>query len=142
VTDSIDELHAQAGLGLLVANPALGGTRVFDSVVPNATPDINVGWVLVYTHVAWPRDGVGTGLDAAQDTVTTTYTCHCVGATPVAARVVAMQVRSTLLGVRPTIANRLCGLIKQAVANPPIRDESLGFAVFDEVMEFDFTSTG
>jgi hypothetical protein len=142
VTDSVEELHAQAGLQLLAADTALTAARVFDSVVPNPTPDYTQGWVLVYTHVAWPRDGVGTGLDAAQDTVATTYTCHCVGATPAAARVVGMQVRSSLLGVRPVIAGRTSGLIKQSVANPPIRDESLGFPVFDEVMEFDFTTTG
>lgn len=141
MTDGLDEAHAQAGLQLLNANPALAG-RVFDSVVPNPTPDATVGYVLVYTDVAWPRDAVGTGLDAAQDTVTTTLTCHCAGATAAAARAIGMQARATLLGVRPVVAGRTCGLIKQSVANPPIRDESLGFAVFDTVMEFDFTSTG
>lgn len=138
MTDGIDELHAQAGLQLMVGDPYL--LRVFDSVVPNPTPD--PPYVLVYTDVAWPRDGVGTSLTGQQIAVTTTYTCHCVGLTPVAARVVGMQVRASLLGVRPVVAGRTCGLIKQAVANPPIRDESLGFAVFDAVMEFDFSTTG
>jgi hypothetical protein len=140
VTDTIDELHAQAGLALLYADPALTAARVFDSIVPNPMPP--PPWVLVYTDVQWTRDGVGTGLDAAQDTVTTTYTCHCAGLTPIAARVIGMQVRTSLLGVRPTIAGRNCGLIKQSVANAPIRDESLGYAVFDAVLEFDFTTTG
>jgi len=142
VSDTIEQSHIDAALALLTGNPALGPSRVFDSLVPNPTPDINLGWLLVYSRVAWPRDGLGTGLDAVQDTVTTTLTCHCAAATVKAARVIGMQVRSSLLGVRPTVPGRNCGLIKTANnPDPPVRDESLGYAVFDLILEFDFSTT-
>jgi hypothetical protein len=142
MTDTIEETHVSTALALLTGNPALGPTRVFDSLVPNPTVDPNTGFVLVYSRVAWPRDGLGTGLDAIQDTVTTTLTCHCAGSTVKAARVIGMQVRSSLLGVRPVIAGRICGLIKTANnPDPPVRDESLGFPVFDLILEYDFTTT-
>lgn len=141
MTDTIEETHVQAALALLSGNPALAG-RVFDSLVPNPTPSAETGYLLVYSQVAWPRDGLGTGLDAVQDTVTTTLTCHSAGATVKAARVINMQVRSSLLGVRPTVPGRNCSLIKSASnPEPPIRDESLGFAVFDLVSQWDFTTT-
>jgi len=138
VTDTIEEDHAQVAFILLGANTNL--TAVFDSKVDDPTP--TPPYVLIYPTVSWPRDGVGTALDGEQVTVTTTWNCHCVGLTPEAARAVSMQVRSSLLGVRPTIAGRNCSLIKQTDAQPPARDEPLGFAVFDAVLNFGFTSTG
>lgn len=136
---STEEDHARAGLLLLQANANLLG--VFDGAVPIA-PTPEPPYVVVYSRVAWPRDGVGHGLDAAQDTVTTTYTCHCVGLDAVAARAVAAQVRGTLIGVRPTVSGRNCGLIKQVDAVDPNPDQSTGRLVMDAVMVFDFTTTG
>jgi hypothetical protein len=138
MTDTLDETHAQVAFGLLAANPNL--TAVFDGVVPNPTP--NPPFVLIYTRVGWPRDGVGTSLAGTQVTITTTYTCHCVGLTPAAARAVQMQVRSSLLNARPVIAGRNCSPIKQVDAQDPDRDESTGRLVMDAISIFDFTTTG
>lgn len=146
MTDLLDEQHAQAGLAALAANPNLRlaadptASNVFDGKVPDPTPD--PPWVLVYTRVAWPRDGIGTSLTEQQVTVTTTYTCHCVGLTAAAARAVAMQVRSSLLNFRPTIAGRNCSPIKQDDATDPDRDESTGRLVMDAVGVYSYTSTG
>ena len=134
---SLEEDHAQAGLALLVANTNL---VVYDEKVPDPTPD--PPYVLVYSRVVWTRDGLGTSLTAAQVTVTTTFTCHCAGLTPAAARAVAGQVRTSLLNVRPVITGRNCSPIKQSDAPEVVRDESLGTPVYDAVGVFDFVSTG
>ena len=140
MTDTLDETHAQVGLTLLDANPNI--PYVFDTVVPNPTPSPALGWVLVYTSVSWPRDGIGTSLNAQQVTITTTINCHCVGTTATAARVVGGQVRDSLLNVRPVIAGRNCSPIKQADSVPPSRDESLGYPVMDAIAVYQFSSTG
>lgn len=139
MTDSLDEDHARVALALLDANPNL--LNVFDgSVADHPTPD--PPYVVVFTRVAWPRDGIGTALSGLQVTVTTTWTCHCVGLDATAARAVGMQVRSTLLNVRPVIAGRNCGPIKQVDANDPTPDRSTGRLVMDAIAVYDFTSTG
>ena len=140
MTDSLDELHAQAFLGPLIANPALGAAKVFDGKVPDPTPF--PPYALAYVRVAWPRDGLGTSLDAVQRTITATATVHCVGLNAAAARVVQMQVRSSLLNVRPVIAGRNCSPIKQDESMEPDRDESTGKLVMDSINVFSFTSTG
>ncbi len=139
MSDTLDESHAQVGLVALNANPALTG-KVFDGKVPDPTP--NPPYVLTYCQVMWPRDGLGTSLGAQQVTITTTYTCHCVGLTAALARAVAMQVRSSLLNLRPIIAGRNCSPIKQDDVQPPDRDESTGRLVMDLVCTFSFSSTG
>jgi hypothetical protein len=139
MTDLLDEQHAQAGLTLLAAHPDLGGGRVFDGKVPDPTPD--PPWVLVYTVVEWPRDGVGTALTAEQVAVTTTWYCHCVGLTAASARAVGMLARSTLLNVRPVITGRNCGPIKQFETVPPQRDETTGRLLMDAVSVYGFMST-
>jgi hypothetical protein len=140
VADLLDEQHAQVGLALLVANPALGAAKVFDGKVPDPTPTLP--YVIVYTIVEWTRDGIGTALSAAQVTVTTTYTCHCVGGSAEAARWVGMQVRSSLLNARPVIAGRNCGPIKQFETSPPQRDETTGHLIMDAISTYGFVSTG
>lgn len=138
MTDLLDETHAQAVLARLEANTDLA--QVCDGFVPDGT-DPAVGYVLVYTRVEWPRDGLGTSLAELQVTIKTTATCHCVGLTPAAARAVQMQVRSSLLNFRPTIAGRSCSPIKQVDSLDPDRDESTGRLVMDAVSVYDFTST-
>jgi hypothetical protein len=140
LTDTLDETHAQVGLAALAANPDLTSARVFDGKVPDPTP--TPPYVLVYTRVAWPRDGVGTALSAQQVTITTTYTCHCVGLNAAAARAVQMQVRTSLLNLKPVIAGRICSPIKQDDATDPDRDESTGKLVMDAVSVFSYSSTG
>jgi hypothetical protein len=151
VTDFLEETHVQVAYALLTANPlfspvdtpTLGLIGVYDGVSPNhPTPD--PPYVLIYARVSWPRDGLGTALDGLQDTARTTLTCHCVGLTAQAARVVHMQVRGTLLNAKPMIAGRICSPIKDAGADEtiPVRDESTGRLVVDMVAEYDFYSTG
>lgn len=140
MTDLLDEQHAQVAFGLLAANTNIA--HVFDSSVADPTPDPNEGWVLIYTSVAWTRDGIGTGLDAVQDTITTTWNVHCASSKPDAARVLGMQVRDSLIGKRPVIAGRNCGLIKQDDVQPPGRDDSLGITVYDAIANYSFQSTG
>jgi hypothetical protein len=137
MTDFLDETHAQQGLAALIANPNL--TQVFDGKVPDGTLS---PYVLAYTRVEWPRDGIGTSQAGIQNTIHTTYTLHCVGESAAAARAVQMQARSSLLNFRPTITGRNCSPIKQVDAMDPDRDESTGRLVMDAVSIFDFTSTG
>ena len=137
MTDQLDELHAQVFLAALASNTNLTD---FDGKVPDPTPD--PPWVLTYVTVSWPRDGIGTALTAQQVTVTATATCHCVGLNAAAARAVGMQVRSSLLNLKPVIAGRICSPVKQDDSQPPDRDESTGRLVMDQVQVFSFTSTG
>jgi hypothetical protein len=138
MTDLLDETHAQVAFGLLAANGNLAA-HVFDGVVADLTEP---PYVLIYSRVAWPRDGIGTALTGTQVTITTTWTCHCVGLTAAAARAVQMQVRSSLLNFRPVIAGRNCSPIKQVDASDPDRDDTTGRVVMDAVSVFDFLSIG
>jgi hypothetical protein len=140
LTDQLDEQHAQVFLAALASNPNLTVSRAFDGVVPSPTPD--PPWVLTYVTVSWPRDGIGTALTAQQVTVTATATCHCVGLNAAAARAVGMQVRSSLLNLKPVIAGRSCTPVKQDESLAPDRDESTGRLVMDQVQVFSYTSTG
>lgn len=137
MTDTLDEAHAQVAFGLLAANGNL--LHVFDGVVADLTEP---PYVLIYSRVAWPRDGIGTALTGTQVTITTTWTCHCVGLTPALARAVQMQVRSSLLNVRPVITGRNCSPIKQVDAMDPDRDNTTGRVVMDAISIFDFVSIG
>ena len=137
MADDLDELHAQAGLALLVADP---GLVVFDGKVPDgALPP----YVLVYTTVERPAGemGVANALDGLSATVTATWYCHCVGESAAAARAVAMRVSRALLDRRPTIAGRACGLIRQGEMTPPNRDETTGRLVMDLVAVYHLTTT-
>lgn len=135
---SLEADHAQVALTLLGAVPELTD-RVFNGEVPG-TPDRP--YVLVYASVAWPPGGdVGMSLAGEQVAITTTWVCHCAGETPESAWAVTALVRAALLNVRPVIAGRSCGLIRQAEALNPVRDESLGYAVYDAVVVYTFVST-
>ena len=152
MTDFLEETHVQVAFALLAANPNIadvvdvpqaGLIGLYDGVSPDhPTPD--PPYVLIYARVAFPRDGMSVALDSVQDTVKTTLTCHSVGLSSQAARAVHMQVRSSLLNVRPVIAGRNCGPIKDAGADEtiPTRDESTGRLVVDLVSEYDFYTTG
>lgn len=140
---TIEEDHAQAALGLLRANSDLiigGSSIVYDGATTRPAPP--PPYVVVYTRVAFPKDGTGVALDAAQSAVTTTVTCHCVGQTAIAARTVAMQVRATLLNARPVITGRNCAPFKQTASTDPNFDDSTGTTVFDAVQVYEFMSTG
>lgn len=141
MSDQLDELHAQAVLGLLAAGlPAQ--VAVYDGKVPDPMPDpAGHPWVLVYTQIQRPRDGVGNALDGRSATIVARFWCHNVGATAAAARAVSMQVRSALLDARPSVAGRTCSLIRWYDGQPPSRDETLGSLVMDQVDIYEFFST-
>jgi hypothetical protein len=138
MTDTLDETHVQVAISLLTANANI--LHVFDSIVDNPTPD--PPYVLVYSSVSWPRDGLGTSLTAQQVGITTTYTVHCAALSPVGARAVQMQARTSLLNARPVIAGRNCSPIKQDESHEPVLDETTGRAVYDAVSVYSFMSTG
>lgn len=141
MSDTLDDLHAQAGLALLRADAVL---TVFDGKVPDQVasgPGPLVPYALVYSEVAWPRDGAGNTIQGTALTATVTWTCHCVGLTAQAARVVQGRVRAALLNQRPVIAGRSCGLIKQDEVLAPNPDESTGRLVMDAVSTYSMIST-
>lgn len=137
MADLLDEQHADAGLNLLIADPAL---KVYDGKVPDPTP--TPPYVVVYTTVAWPgRDtGAANALDGLAVTVTAEWVIHCVGLSGESARAVAMRVRAALLNQRPTIAGRNCSLIVQDDVQAPVRDETTGRLVMDQVVTYSMTS--
>ena len=137
MADLLDQLHANAGLNFLIADP---GLVVFDGKVPDPTP--NPPYLLAYITVSWParETGAANALDGLSVTITTELNLHCVGLSAAAARAVAMRARVALLNKRPTIAGRNCGLIVQEDVQPPQRDETTGRLVMDQVLIFSFTS--
>jgi hypothetical protein len=138
VADQLDELHAQAGLALLNANPDLAGIVYDDEKVPPGA----TRYVRVFTHIERPRGHQGNRLRGTSDTFVTRWYCHCVGINDTSARAVAMQVRSSLLDVRPTIAGRSCDKIIQEAAQPPRRDEKASPLIVDLVQVYRLTTTG
>lgn len=136
MADQLDELHAQAGLQLLHANPDL---VVYDD---EKVPTDATRYVRVYTHIERPTGHAGNRLTGNSDTFVTRWYCHCVGENDTAARAVAMQVRASLLNVRPTITGRNCDKIKQEAAQPARRDESARPLIVDLVQVYRLTTTG
>jgi hypothetical protein len=132
--------HADAILGLLRADAMLGTARVFDGVVPSPTPA--PPYVLVYMHMVSLAEAPGNALAGLSTEVTLRAICHCVGGDAVAARAMAQRVRGALLDVRPVIAGRSCGLIRQESSQPPVPDESTGVVVYDSIDTYRLTTEG
>jgi hypothetical protein len=131
VTDGLDQALANAGLALLTADVAL---TVYDGVAPNPTPDVGATpYVLVYTTIDRPADDPDSSLDGTSDVWLARWICHCVGATPAAARAIAQRVRTQLLDQRPVVTGLACGLIRLEQSQPPTKDETTGGAVLDAV---------
>jgi hypothetical protein len=130
----IDE-HAQAVLALLgaVTSPAL---TVYDGKVPSGIDPKATPYVLVYFAGGRP--------DLTFDGVTITYqlraTCHCVGGSAQAARMVADRVATALIDVTPTVTGRACWPIRWEDGLPPQRDETTGSLVFDQIDTYGFLS--
>lgn len=125
--------HADAFLDLLRADPSL---TVYPPEEPAPGPVVPVGtrppYVSVHVHVQVPAEAVRSITGDADRVVARAY-CHSVGATDVAARVVAGRVLASLLNARPTIAGRACWPIRHESSSPPARDESTGTAVISQV---------
>jgi hypothetical protein len=124
----IDE-HAAAVLALLAAAPGPPALNVHDGKVPPGTDPAIKPYVLTYFDAGNP-DLTFVG---RSHTFQLGATCHSVGATARAARMVADRVRSALLDITPTVAGRKCYPIRWDSGVPPQRDESTGASVFSQV---------
>jgi hypothetical protein len=138
MSDQLDELHAQVGIGLMAADTVL--TVVDDTAVGASLPA--PPYVRVYVHIERPADHAANAARGLSSTFVVRWYCHSVGVNDTSARAVAMRVRAALLDVRPTIAGRNCGLIRLESSLPPRRDESTGPMVIDTVQVFVLTTTG
>jgi hypothetical protein len=136
VSDQLDELLAQAGIAPLVAT----GIPVFDD--ERIPPDQLARYLRVFTAIERPADEPGNTLAGRSSTWTTRWYVHHVAENDTAARALAMQSRTALLDVRPTVAGRSCGLIRQEAAQPPRRMERAGPMAIDLVVVYRMRSTG
>lgn len=135
----VDQELVDAGLALLRADSRLVVWPDPAGARPE-TPD--PPYVMVWAAVEWPP-GMPEGSLAARSVVAhTRWWCHCVGATPEAAAVVAARVRAALLDARPTVTGRSCGQIWQEASRPPSRDTSTGIEVTDITAVYRMDSTG
>jgi hypothetical protein len=134
------DAHAQVFLTLLDADNTPPALAVLDSVVPDlqAPP-----YVLLYFSWRTPT-GVDepdkVALESTSDVIDVEATCHSVGVTPGSARAIAGRVRAHLLGVVPTITNRVCFPIIHRDGTTTQRDETTGVTVFDQIDIYGFTS--
>lgn len=136
MSDQLDENLAQAALTLLVAT---GIPVVYDERI---AAELTSRYFRVYTVTERPDDHDGNALIGRSTAWTTRWYVHHVGQNDTAARALAMQSRTALLDVRPVVAGRNCGLIRQESAQPPQRDEHAGPLVIDLVVVYRMTSTG
>jgi len=117
------------GLDLLRADTEL---IVFDGVVPNPAP--LPPYVLVYSTVSKPTDDDAIGsLDGLSRRFVVRWICHCVGETQQASREVAQRVSNALLDRRPQVTGCTPGFIRDEQDDPPVRNEQLGYPIFDAV---------
>lgn len=134
MTDQLDELHANAAFALLDANPVITG-RVYVEEVPRPWPE--PPYVVVRAAVSRPQDGAANALgpdSAGKLSVTfrVSWNINCIGETAASARAYGMQVRESLLDIRPTIAGRNCNPIVQDDGTAPAQiDESTGTPVWN-----------
>lgn len=127
----IEQLHAQAFLGLLRAGAPETALTVYDDVVPTSPPTT---YVKAYLHTTTP--GI-TALKGTSDRTVTRAYLHCVGLTASAARAVAGQVRARLLDQVPIIPGHTCFPVRDDNAGgPPQRDETIGPLVMDQVVVY------
>lgn len=121
--------HAAAVLALLDAVNDVPPLNVHDGKVPAGTDPKVAPYVLVYFDSNDPESDK----EARPYRFEMTATCHCVGGSARAARMVADRVRTALLAVTPTVAGRSCFPITREGGAPPDRDESTGSLVMDQV---------
>ncbi|MGI5144794.1 hypothetical protein ACQEVC_45505 [Plantactinospora sp. CA-294935] len=127
-----DEPHAVAILDLLravdglVVYPPADGEGDGQIVPTSASPP----YVVAYIQVTY---ALGPTIDLLSSRAVARVTCHSVGQTDIAARVVANRVRSALLDVVPVIAGRKPYPIRSDDGQPPRPDESTGRLVVDQI---------
>jgi hypothetical protein len=127
------QAHAAAVLALLNADVGPPALVVRDGVVPTAAAP---PYVVVYFSVESPAaeiDMQSSNLEYASRRVDCYAYCHSVGGNAVAARAVAARVRTALLDAVPVIAGRSVFPIRHTENQPPVRDETTGVLVMDQV---------
>lgn len=124
----IDE-HAAAVLALLTAVDDPPPLNVHDGKVPANTDPATQPYVLTYFDAASP-DLTFVG---RSHTFQLGITCHSVGGSARAARMVQDRVRTALLDATPTVAGRKCFPIRWDSGSPPQRDEDTGALVMAAV---------
>ncbi len=123
------DAHASAVLALLDAVNDAPALNVHDGKVPSGVVVATSPYVLVYFDSGLP-DLTFTGVT---HTFELRITCHCVGGGAQAARMVADRVSAALLNVAPAVAGRSCFPIRWEDGAPPLREESTGSTVMDQV---------
>ncbi len=127
------QAHSGAVLALLDADDVAPALVVRDGYVPtNSAPP----YVVVYFTI----ESLQAELDLSSSDMTYASTrvncyayCHYVGSNATAARAVAARVRAALLDVTPVITGRTCFPIRHVENQPPVRDETTGVLVMDQV---------
>lgn len=127
----IDE-HAQAVIDLLDADNTSPPLNVHDGKVPSGVDPRLSPYVLVYFDSNDPESDK----EAKPWLFEMTATCHCVGGSAKASRMVADRVRAALYLVTPTVAGRSCYPITREPGVPPQRDETTGSTVMDQVDQY------
>lgn len=123
--------HPSAILAALRANVNL---NVKDGAVPSGTAP---PYVAVYVYFG--RE-TREGLPPVTNNTPVMIVTHSVGANATAARGVASYVRAALLDVRMTVTGAQCSPTTHEASQPPMRDESTGVLVLDQVDEWDYTA--
>lgn len=130
MADDLERLHLNAGMDLLRAQATIATYPDAEGFVPTAlTPPHR----RVYTSIDRPMDGDANALNGLSATWLVRYYVHNVGANEYAAAALAIQTRTALLDVRPTIAGRSCGMFRQEASQPTQRDSSTGTDAYDRV---------
>lgn len=141
MADTLDREHYDAVMSLLRADTGPPALKVYpdaEGLVPtNPVPP----YVRVYFYVERPPDDPMNSVKALSTTWTCRWLIHCVGANEYATIATAMRVNRALQDVRPTIAGRTCGRIRQEGSNPPQRDESTGVLVMDRMDTYRLITT-
>lgn len=134
------QAHAAAVMDQLQIDVGGPPLVVHDGHVPNLQ---DLPYVVVHFTALTPAgemapDKVSLTFDS--DVVELRIYTHSVGENARAARAVATRVRTQLLNVTVGIEGRSCFPIRHWESQPPVRDETTGFLIFDQVDVWSMTS--
>lgn len=93
--------------------------------------------------VIWADTGVRSALTMqANDGITETWMCHCLGLTPDSAAVAARKLADAVYGLhRQVLGGRIVHWPEQLTAVPVSRDDTVDPPLFDSVVEWRFTTS-
>ena len=134
---SIFEDHRSAFMALLNGAGKPAAIGIYNDKIPTT---VVPPYVRVYFSANRPPGADGNALDGTSKTLMFRAICHCVGGNDTAALAVAQWVETALLDVRPTVAGRSSGLIRQDSALDPNPDESTGQLVVDVIQTYRLTT--